>query len=71
MVTAILPFMWGRVSTCVRPCRLRPVGVTQAITHVPAVIALYGMGIPYLTTIAIPMEFITADTMHLPASTSA
>lgn len=70
MVTVILPFMWGRVSTCVRPCRLRPVGVTQVITHVPTVIALYGMGIPYLTTIAIPMEFITADTMHLPASTS-
>ena len=61
----------GRVSTCVRPCRLRSVGVTQAITHAPTVTALYGMGTPYPTTTAIPMEFITADTMHPPASTSA
>ena len=54
-----------------RPCRLRLAGVTQAITHAPTVTALYGMGTPYPTTTAIPTEFITADTMHPPASTSA
>ena len=46
MVTVIVPFMWGRVSTCVRPCRLRLAGVTQAITHAPTVTAMYGMGYP-------------------------